>query len=749
MFRLAFWCAGIVLCALLPALPPWFLLPALALMLWPCWWGRRQGWLCALLYCALGLSYASWRAELRLAQSLDPRLVGRSLTLPVVVRGLAAPGEFGVRWRAEVLLPPPGVPPLLALNDYAQRDWPAGSYWRITVKLRPPHGAANVAGFDAERWYWSEGIQATGSVAKGRQPLPSTPPDLQARLDRQRQAIVQRLQQASPPGRDLALVVALSVGAQQWLGRAEWGALAATGLTHIVSVSGLHISLVAMLVTVWVRALRRGGLPLPAWLSRWCGMLAAIGYALLAGFSVPTQRTVWMLLLAVTALSLQRGLSGLQVWLAALTVVLLLDPFAVLAPGFWLSFLLVGALVAGETGLREPAARWWRAVQAQWRVTLVSLLPLLYLFGSFPLLSPLANALAIPFVSCLLTPLVLLSMLLPLEALLWLACRLAAVFWFGVDWLAQWPPFVRPLLPWPLLPAAVLGSLMLVLPLGRAWQTLALTALLPLLLYRAPRPPAGELWAEVLDVGQGSAMLLQTAQHDALFDTGAGDAGRVLLPVLRARGIGRLDALWLSHHDIDHDGAADSLLPALPVQQLYRGQAASAAAWRGQPCLAGQSWVWDGVRFDVLSPQAGAQGEDNALSCVLRVATPHQALLVTGDAPLAVEAGLLARYGRQLRSDVLLLGHHGSRTATGSNWLQVVRPVLAVASAGYLNRYRHPHREVLARVAAAGVPLWRTDLHGAIRLQLGRTLHWQAARPGWQAYWAGSSVVATTTLPQP
>lgn len=237
MFRLAFWCAGIVLCALLPALPPWFLLPALALMLWPCWWGRRQGWLCALLYCALGLSYASWRAELRLAQSLDPRQVGRSLTLPVVVRGLAAPGEFGVRWRAEVLSPPPGVPPLLALNDYAQRDWPAGSYWRITVKLRPPHGAANVAGFDAERWYWSEGIQATGSVAKGRQPLPATPPDLQARLDRQRQAIVQRLQQASPPGRDLALVVALSVGAQQWLGRAEWGALAATGLTHIVSMS--------------------------------------------------------------------------------------------------------------------------------------------------------------------------------------------------------------------------------------------------------------------------------------------------------------------------------------------------------------------------------------------------------------------------------------------------------------------------------------------------------------------------------
>ncbi|MFN4238133.1 MAG: DNA internalization-related competence protein ComEC/Rec2 [Vogesella sp.] len=749
MFRLAFLCAGIVLCALLPALPPWFLLPALALMLWPCWWGRRQGWRCALLWLALGLSYASWRADTRLAQQLDPALHGQRLTISGVVRGLPAPGEYGVRLRFEVDKAPPGTPPLLALNDYSKRDWPAGSRWQLQVRLRPPRGAANVAGFDAERWYWSEGVLATGSIAKGRQVLPPDKTDVLAWIDHQRQAIVHRLQATAGPGRDSALVVALAVGAQQWLTRSEWTTLAATGLTHVVSVSGLHISLIAVLIAWLGHGLRRLGLPLPAWLPRWAGMLAALAYAVLAGFSVPTQRTVWMLLVAVLGLSLRRSLSGLQVWLAALTVVLLLDPFAVLAVGFWLSFLLVGALVAGETGLRQPASGWLRALKAQWRVTVASVLPLLYLFGSFPVLSPLANALGIPYVSMLLTPLVLLCVVLPVDALVWLAGQLAGGFWLGVDWLAQWPPYTRPQLPWQLLPAALLGSLMLVLPLGLAWQTLACTALLPVLLYRAPRPPPGELWAEVLDVGQGLSVLLQTAKHDALFDTGAGDASRVLLPVLRARGVQQLNVLWLSHNDNDHDGAADSLLRQWPVRLLYRGQEASAADWRGQPCVAGQSWAWDGVRFDVLAPRLGAQGEDNALSCVLRVATPTRALLLSGDAPQAVEDELVTRYGAQLRSDVLVLGHHGSRTSSSAIWLASVQPRYAVASAGFMNRYRHPHAEVVARLAAAGIPLWRSDWHGAVRLQLGQRLALQTSRSGWQPYWAGSRVVATTTLPQP
>ena len=237
-------------------------------------------------------------------------------------------------------------------------------------------------------------------------------------------------------------------------------------------------------------------------------------------------------------------------------------------------------------------------------------------------------------------------------------------------------------------------------------------------------------------MGQGLAVLLHTAQHDVLFDTGAGVAGRVLLPVLRARGVVQLDALLLSHHDTDHDGAADTLLQQLPVRRLFRGQPASAAGWRGQPCQAGQSWVWDGIRFDVLWPTPVSLGEDNALSCVLRVATPTQALMLTGDATLAVENTLVRQYGSALRSQVLVLGHHGSRTSSGADWLAVLQPQHAIVSAGYQNRYRHPHAEVLSRLHTSGITVWRTDTQGAVQLKLGPQLQLATVRQGWQPYWA-------------
>lgn len=735
MYKLAFLCAGIVLCALLPALPPWFLLPALWLMLWPLWWRSRRTWLCALLWFSLGLSYACWRAELRLAQRLDPALADSVLHVQGVVRGLADPGEFGMRFRFEVQQAGVALPPVLLLNDYRQRPWPAGSRWELSVRLRQPHGAANVAGFDAERWYWSEGILATGTVGKARYPRPAAGRDAQAWLDALRERIAVRLA-GQGEQRDGALLAALAVGAQQGIARAQWDVLSATGLTHIVSVSGLHITLVASLVAGAASLLRRRWPRLPAMLPWWAGAAAALLYALLAGFSVPTQRTVWMLLTVCVALALHRGLSALQVWLAALTVVLLLDPFAVLAAGFWLSFGLVGALIAGEVGLRQRPAAWRSALWAQWRATLASFVPLLWLFGSFPWLSPLANALAIPLVSFVLTPLVLLAAALPFDSLAWLAGKVAHAFWWEADWLAQWPPYRRPLLPWQLWLAGVLGSLVWLLPLGRAWRSWGVLLLLPLLLYRAPRPPAGELWAEVIDVGQGLAVLLHTARHDVLFDTGAGEAGRVLLPVLRARGVVQLDALLLSHHDTDHDGAADTLLQQLTVHRLFRGQPGSAAGWRGQPCQAGQSWVWDGIRFDVLWPTPVSQGEDNALSCVLRVATPTQALMLTGDATLAVENTLVRQYGTALRSQVLVLGHHGSRTSSGADWLAVLQPQHAIVSAGYQNRYRHPHAEVLSRLHMSGITVWRTDTQGAVQLKLGSQLQLASVRQGWQPYWA-------------
>ena len=721
MLLLACFCAGVVLCAFLPVLPSWPLLLTVLLLSWPLWWRTRRLWLLALVAATLGLGYAAWRAELRLAQRLDTALAGEVVQFSGVVRGLAKSGEFGVRLRFEVEAvdnPAIRLPPLLELSDYRQQAWPAGSRWRLAARLRPPRGAANVAGFDAEAWYWSEGVLATGSVLKGRQAL-GVATDWPARIDRLRERVAQRLLAGGDEPRAAALVAALAVGAQQTLTRDDWQQLAATGLTHVVSVSGLHITMIALLVAWLLRRALRHLPPLrrPLWWVLGGAVLAAGAYAALAGFSVPTQRSLWMLVVAALALASQRGLSPLQIWLAALTLVLLLDPFAALAPGFWLSFGLVAALVVMVAGRRASGGKWQTALQAQLLVTLASTLPLALFFGQLPLVSPLANAVGTPLVSLLLTPLALLAALLPWPWLLDAAVWTAQLFWWWVDLLAGAPLYPVPQLPWPLLLAALAGTLLALLPWSWSGRALGGCLLLPLLLYRVPPPAAGTLAVELLDVGQGLAVLLRTRQHALLYDTGAGEATRVLLPALRALDVRRLDTLMLSHHDNDHDGAAASLREVIEVGRILAGQPRFYPG--AQPCRGGQGWVWDGVRFDVLWPPPAWQGEDNAHSCVLRVATAGQALLLSGDAPLAVEQALVARYGAALRSQWLVLGHHGSRTASGDDWLRQVQPQMALVSTGYRNRYRHPHPQVLARLDAAGITVWRSDHDGALALRLG------------------------------
>ena len=375
-------------------------------------------------------------------------------------------------------------------------------------------------------------------------------------------------------------------------------------------------------------------------------------------------------------------------------------------------------------GRRRAPGGWRAAVSAQAVASVASLLPLVLFFGQLPLLSPLANALGTPLVSLLLTPLSLLALLLP--ALATLAAALAQLFWYWVDLLAAWPPLYLPQPPLAVSVAALAGSLLLILPWSGSGRLCGACLLLPLLLYRVPAPAPGTLAVTVLDVGQGLSVLLRTHGHSLLFDTGAGDAQRVLLPVLRAQGVMRLDVLLLSHHDNDHDGAADGLRAALPVAHVLAGQPGFYAG--ALPCRAGDSWAWDGVRFDVLWPRPDSRGDDNALSCVLRVATAGQALLMSGDAPQTVENELVARYGPALRSQLLVLGHHGSRTSSAAAWLETVAPQWALVSAGYRNRYRHPHPQVLARLEQAGIAVARTDWHGALQLQLDGHRHQLTAR---------------------
>jgi competence protein ComEC len=453
------------------------------------------------------------------------------------------------------------------------------------------------------------------------------------------------------------------------------------------------------------------------------GLSAAIAYSLLAGFSVPTQRSLYMLGVVVLALLSRRRYSVLQIWLAALTLVLLLDPFAVLAPGFWLSFGLVGLLLMSGSGRRERPEKWAETLQGQWAATIGSVVPLAGFFGALPLISPVANAVAIPFVSALLTPVALGALLLPFDFGLKLAGWLAHWGLAGLVMLAKAPPFTLPMLPWPLVLLGLLGTLWALMPRGVPGRPFGLFLLVPVLLYTPPRPLSGAYRVTMIDIGQGLAVLVETASHTLLFDTGAGEAGRTLVPMLQARAISRLDTLVLSHNDNDHMGAAASLLAQWPVDAIRLSQPESVEEpfqHKVALCRAGEGWSWDGVLFTWLAP-FGDEAEDegnNSKSCVLRVAAGNghgAAVLLTGDLPASGEARLLASYPPDmLRSDVLLAPHHGSNTSSSAPFIAAVAPRAAWISAGYRNQYRHPHPQVLARYQAAGVPIWRSDRDGAV-----------------------------------
>ncbi|MDF0604326.1 DNA internalization-related competence protein ComEC/Rec2 [Neisseriaceae bacterium TC5R-5] len=738
--------AGITLCAFLPELPVAGICVLLAAAGWllATWlpsggqrWGRG---LCVLL---LGVGYAAVRAEWRLAQDLPAAWEQRPIRFVAAVRGLPNISQYGTRLELlveQTLTAGVQLPARVAVSDYGQREWPTGSRWELSGRFKRRHGQANAFGFDSEQKQWADGVLASGSLAKQRQRLADSQQAL-AWVDSARAALVARVERVLGVGRESALITALTVGAQQRVARSDWQLFSATGLTHLVSISGLHVGMLAGLAAALAAAILRRYCPpwaAPRLLIAGFAFVVATLYALLAGFSVPTQRTLYMLGSALLMLCWRRALSPFHLWWLALAVVLVVDPFCVLAPGVWLSFGLVAALLAVSVGRRRPAAKWRLVLAGQWSAGVCSVVPLLWWFARFPLVSPLANALAIPYVSALLTPLALFAVLSPWDFPLQLAAWLVRGFYGWVEWLAQWPSLALPATPWPLLLLALWGALWLIAPRGVPGRALAALLLLPMLCYRPTPPLAGTFRATVLDVGQGLSVLVQTATHSLLFDTGLPEAERVVLPGLQGLGVRQLDVLLLSHHDYDHDGAAAGVVRSLPVRQVLAGQPESlpGLGLRGEPCRQGLSWVWDGIRFDVLSPAANElRTDDNSRSCILRVASQQQALLLMGDAPQAVEQGLLAQGNVRVRSTVLVVGHHGSKTATGSAWLQAVQPRYAVISAGYLNRYRHPHPSVLQRLQQYEVAVLRTDWDGALMLEMGNELAVGCWRQQQRRYW--------------
>ncbi|MBL0920160.1 MAG: DNA internalization-related competence protein ComEC/Rec2 [Hydrogenophaga sp.] len=729
-------------------------------------WRLRAAWLLA--GAALAFGCTGWRAGAYLGQGLSPALEGRDIAVVGRVASLPQTGPGGERFefvveQATLDGEAVSIPARLLLGWYVSASeegasarlpglW-AGERWAFGVRLKRPHGSRNPHGFDRERWLWEQGIGATGHVRLGARDaaprrLGQTP---WHPVDRVRQAISRAIAERVDDPRAAGVLAALVVGEQSAIERADWALFRDTGVAHLMAISGLHITLFAWLATALMGALWRvlgrhwPALPMhcPAGLAAgWGGLACAAAYALLAGWGVPAQRTVLMLAVVVGLRASVRRWPWPAVWLLAMAAVLALDPLALLAPGFWLSFLAVAVLFTadparGGTGSDAPGG-WQRGLRAagalwreQWLMTL-ALAPLgLVLFGQVSLVGLLANLVAIPWVTLVVTPLALLGALV---APLWgLAAAAVDALVALLQVLAAWPWAVlhRPAVPAPLALAAVLGGVLLAVRLPPVLRFAGLLLVAPALLYVPPRPAPGAFDVTAIDVGQGSAVLVRTAKHALVYDAGPrwnpeADAGeRIVLPLLRALGV-QPDRVLISHRDSDHAGGADALRAAFPGAVWQSSFDADPA----RRCLAGERWQWDGVDFELLHPGAAAYAapglSSNAMSCVLRIAAGGQVAWLAGDIPAAQEVRLaLAR--PQERATLLLAPHHGSATSSSPVLLNTLQPRWVIVQSGYRNRFGHPAAGVVARYDARGIAwvdsprcgaaTWRSDAPEAMRCE--------------------------------
>ncbi len=714
----------------------------------------------ALLAASLGFAWAQWRAEIRMAQRIPSNLLGQTVSVVGYISDLPQASRFGPRFvlTPEMPIADGWLPQSIQVNaNNKHGDFYAGERLRLMLKLKPIHGVVNPAGFDLESWFLQQNIAAVGSV-KSVERLNDF--SSAACLLRIRAALRERIVQALPDAPYQGVIVALTIGDQGGIPKPQWQRFAQTGITHLISISGLHITLLAafaasLVLFVWRRIPRLAQRFAAQRAALIAGVITALMYSMLAGMAVPTQRTVLMLLVAALCLWRAKPMAVSSIWAAALMAVVVFDPFAVLSVGFWLSFLVVGYLIWAGSNRVGEVAKWQVWVGTQWAATVASLPILLVVFGQFPLVSPVANAVAIPVVSMLVTPLALLGLLEPTGTLLHWAERLFAWVDVMLQWCLSLPMLDLPINtpPMGMLSLGMLGIALLLLPRGIPARWLGWVMLLPLFFTPKPLIPANTFVAHVLDVGQGLSVLVQTKNHALLFDTGhAANGERVLLPVLRQAGIHSLDKLILSHNDVDHIGAAPILLGqeggrALPIKQILHSlpplQPLLATPIAQQICQTGQSWQWDGVQFSILWRRADYSArDDNAKGCVLRIQNAQHSLLIPADIG-RLEEGELVAAGLP-PTDIVIAPHHGSKTASSQLFIQALQPQYVVFSAGFMNHFRHPHPDVQARYAAAGSSLLRTDQMGSIRFSVGKSIQVQQQRAIAPRYWYTATTPALT-----
>jgi len=696
-------------------------------------WRAHWRWIGIIL---IGAAWTMLRADIALSQRLPRDLEGQDFTISGTVHGLPRANEDATRFDFVVDGARQSDGPI-ALKGIVRLGWydtaPAiepCSAWQLHVRLKRPRGLVDPGAFDFERYALSEGITATGYVREDAANHSSGQGTICA--DRLRARISGGIADTLGPGPSADVLRALAFGDQHAMDEREWEVARATGIPHLIAISGLHIALFAgfgvWIVRLFWKIAPRLTLRWPAPLiEAVASIVFATAYATLAGLGLPTRRALVMIGVLLAANLVRRARAPVQGLAFAVIILLALDPLCVLSAGFWLSFVGVAWLMFCLGG-RGEHRRWWHELISAQGVASLGLLPLtIWFFGQSSPIGPLANLVAVPWICFVVLPVGVAGALLQLAfpaigaPLVHLAGGALQLLWSLLERMAAWPGALW-YFPEPSAWAfafAMVGAMWLLLPRGLPARGLGLLMFLPLLLPAREELHDGEFEALMLDVGQGLSFVVRTRDHALVYDAGARfpsgfDLGEAsVVPALHALGVGRLDRLIVSHGDNDHAGGVTAVLAAFPSTPVSSGEPARLPVPASQ-CLAGDSWQWNGVSFRMIHPLDSLSSVANDRCCVLEVRTGDSELLLTGDISSAVEGEVAMAIGEAAPRLVLQVPHHGSKTSSSETFIAALHPATALVSSGWHNHFNHPNPAVVSRYAAAGADLMNSAQTGFV-----------------------------------
>lgn len=728
--------------------PPWLLifLPIVSLTLF--FSGRFQSFhkYILIVFCATvcGFLWTFFHAGMILDKKLDKQTEGETVIITGQVVSLPKIMDFGVRFEFQIdtMIRQDGLrlesPGKVWLSWYQKNvSIQAGEYWRLYIKPKRPYGFSNPGSFDYEAWLFQHHIRATGFVINREQnELLHSASSFS--INHYRHLLRDLINKTQLTNFEKNLLSALSLGDRSRISAEQWQVLRKTGTSHLLAISGLHIGLVAGLFFIvgrWIWALTCV-LPLQMAAQRFAvlaGLTGAFIYAALAGFSIPTQRALVMLSVWMVALFFNRKHASSEIIAISLLAVLIIDPLAAMDVGFYLSFIAISLITYGMSCRVQTNGSGWRNIWWKWGrvqyLVAIGLLPVLILwFQQYPLLGVFSNIIAVPYISLMVVPLVLLGIILlilvfPLgEWVLQFTGQLLRFLWLFLEYLSHlefniWQSAsLSPLT----FMASMIGVLLLLMPKGIPSRWVGLFWLVPLLLPQSKSPETGGFWLAQLDVGQGLATVIQTQNHSMIYDTGdkfserfnAADA--VIIPFLKSQNIYHPDLLIISHGDRDHIGGSEALLGAYPKMRVLTSIKDKDFHVNVNNCIKGQRWQWDGVTFEMLSPTHSENYLGNNSSCVLKISNGQNAVLLTGDIERPAESRLVREIPSKLSVNLLIAPHHGSKTSSSPAFINAVSPEVVIFSMGYKNRFGFPKQDIISRYELREITMLNTARDGAL-----------------------------------